>query len=88
MNYKQINETFNKIVDDNKVLIWLNQKCKQCNYCNNCIFCKLFKQIFIIEDYIELFSEKPEIFKSVCPCLTKYTVIFNNINCLIISKFL
>ena len=38
-----------------------NQKCKQCNYCNDCIFCKLFKQIFVIEDYIELLAEKPEI---------------------------
>ena len=61
MDYKQISKTFNKIVDDNKILVWNNQKCKQCNYCNNCIFCKLFKQIFIIEDYFELLAEKPEI---------------------------
>ena len=31
MDYKQISKTFNKIVDDNKILVWCNQKCKQCN---------------------------------------------------------
>lgn len=61
MDYKQISKTFNKIVDENKNLVWCNQKCKQCNYCNNCIFCKLFKQIFVIEDYIDLLAEKLEI---------------------------
>lgn len=64
MDYKHIYEDFDKTVNENKILIWLNQKCKQCNYCNNCIFCKLFKQIFIIEDYIGLMIEKPEIFKN------------------------
>ena len=64
MNTTQINETFNKIVDDNKVLNWCNQKCKYCNYFNDSIFCKLFNQIFIIEDYLELLTEKPEIFKT------------------------